>query len=55
MKVTCTKCSAIFYGWTMTDLAERKCTKCGGNVELVENVPTSKLSDVLAEHLRTPR
>jgi DNA-directed RNA polymerase subunit RPC12/RpoP len=52
MKGKCKTCSAIFYGWTMTDLAERKCTKCGGTVELVENVPISKLSDVLAMRLR---
>lgn len=48
MKVTCKRCNAISYGWTMTDLAERKCTKCGGSMQIVENIPISKLSDVLA-------
>jgi DNA-directed RNA polymerase subunit RPC12/RpoP len=52
MKVTCTRCSAIFYGWTLADSSKRKCTRCGGTVELVENVPISKLSDVLAMRLR---
>ena len=52
MKVACTRCSAVFYGWTQDDSAKRKCDKCGGTMELVANVPISKLSDVLAIHLR---
>ena len=52
MKVTCTRCSAIFYGWTLADSSKRKCTKCGGTVKLVADVPTKLLSDVLAVRLR---
>jgi len=52
MKGKCKTCGAVFYGWTMTDLAERKCSRCGGSVKLVADVPISKLSDVLAIRLR---
>ena len=48
MKGKCEKCGAVFYGWALADIDKRKCTKCGGTVELVENVPTRLLSDVLA-------
>jgi hypothetical protein len=52
MKGKCEKCGAVFYGWALSDIRKRKCTKCGGTVELVENVPTKLLSDVLAIRLR---
>jgi len=52
MKGKCKTCGSIFYGWALTDVGKRKCIRCGGTVELVENVPISKLSDVLAMRLR---
>jgi len=48
MKGKCKICGAIFYGWALADVGKRKCTRCGGNVELLSDVPTKLLSDVLA-------
>ena len=46
MKGKCVACGTIFYGVSALDPYKRKCTKCGGQVQILENIPPAKLADV---------
>jgi len=46
MKGECVNCGTIFYGVSAIDPYKRKCTKCGGRIHILENIPPRKLADV---------
>ena len=46
MKGKCVNCGTIFYGASAIDPHKRKCTRCGGRISILENVPPRKLADV---------
>ena len=46
MKGKCVNCGTILYGVPAIDPHKRKCTRCGGRISILENVPPRKLADV---------